>query len=100
MLFVLVYFNQNHFDIPYANKCFPIPHVHRRKEHVRLIQLRNPWAKDTWLGRYNNKCPSWTEELRTELMVSGMRFSDALYCSKPRTVVRKIGLSKLKLVNI
>ncbi|KAL5267544.1 hypothetical protein ACHWQZ_G004545 [Mnemiopsis leidyi] len=38
-------------------------------EHVRLIQLRNPWAKDTWTGPYNNKCPNWTKELRAELMV-------------------------------
>ena len=38
-------------------------------EHVRLVQLRNPWAKDTWTGKYNNKCPSWTKELRAELMV-------------------------------
>ena len=40
-------------------------------EYVRLVQLRNPWAKDTWTGRYNNKCTSWTQELREHLMVSG-----------------------------
>ena len=38
-------------------------------EHVRLVQLRNPWAKDTWTGPYNNKCTNWTKELRAELMV-------------------------------
>ena len=35
------------------------------KPGLRLVQVQNPWGSTEWNGKYSDKCPCWTEELKS-----------------------------------
>jgi hypothetical protein len=44
----------------------------RGQEH-RLVKLRNPWGSGEWNGRWSDKSPEWTPDLRRQVGFDGDR---------------------------
>ena len=34
---------------------------------LRLVKVQNPWGQKEWNGKYSDKWPGWTEELKRQL---------------------------------
>jgi len=41
----------------------------KKKKTVELCQLRNPWGKFEWKGRWSDKSDCWNKRLKKELDV-------------------------------
>ena len=36
----------------------------REDMDLRLVQIQNPWGNTEWNGKFSDKCPAWTDELK------------------------------------
>lgn len=58
--------DQNAIGVPYRH-AFTVPATLKLNDGTKLIQVRNPWGKETFKGDWSDSSAKWTEAIKNEV---------------------------------